>query len=41
LNETYPNAELMAENGFYVPSGLGIKDYEIKEVARIVREILA
>jgi perosamine synthetase len=40
-NESYKNAETMAEYGFYIPSGLGITDDEIKEVARIVREILA
>jgi perosamine synthetase len=40
-NESYKNAEKMAEYGFYIPSGLGITDDEIKEVARIVREILA
>ena len=40
-NESYENAEKMAEYGFYIPSGLGITDDEIKEVARIVREILA
>lgn len=40
-NESYKNAEKMAEYGFYIPSGLGITDDEIKEVARMVREILA
>jgi perosamine synthetase len=40
-NESYKNAEKMAEYGFYIPSGLGITNDEIKEVARIVREILA
>ena len=28
-NETYPNAEKIARNGFYLPSGLGLKDNEI------------
>lgn len=40
VNESYKNAELMADKGFYIPSGLGITDDEIKEVAQKVREIL-
>ena len=39
-NESFINAQKMAEFGFYIPSGLGITDDEIKEVARIVNEIL-
>ena len=30
--EHYPVAEKLARNGFYVPSGLGLKDSEIEEV---------
>jgi perosamine synthetase len=29
-NEQYPNAERMARNGFYLPSGLGLMDNEIE-----------
>lgn len=36
VNESYPNAEKMARNGFYVPSGLGLSDEEINEVCRTV-----
>jgi perosamine synthetase len=32
LNEKYPNAERLARCGFYLPSGLGLKDDEIKFV---------
>lgn len=31
-DETYPVAERLARNGFYIPSGLGLTDDEIKEV---------
>lgn len=31
-NETYPVAEKLARNGFYIPSGLGLSDEEIKLV---------
>jgi perosamine synthetase len=30
--ESYPNAEKMARNGFYIPSGLGLKNSEIDTV---------
>jgi perosamine synthetase len=30
--ETYPVAEKLARNGFYIPSGLGLSEIEIKEV---------
>lgn len=29
IGERYPNAEKMARSGFYIPSGLGLKDTEI------------
>lgn len=32
-----PNAEYLAERGFYIPSGLGISDEEIREVAYKVK----
>ena len=35
-----PNSEKLYEKGFYIPSGLGIKENEIAEVARAVRESL-
>jgi perosamine synthetase len=40
LNEKYPVAEHISEFGFYLPSGLGISDDEIKQVAGILKSIL-
>ena len=31
-DETYPNSEYIAKNGFYIPSGLGIHDDDIDYV---------
>lgn len=39
-NETYPISELLSEQGLSIPSGLAIKDSEIKTVARLLRESL-
>ena len=39
-NEKYPNAEYMARNGFYLPSGLGLTDEEIRIVANSLIEIV-
>lgn len=33
VGESYPHAEKMARNGFYVPSGLGLTDIEIDQVS--------
>jgi perosamine synthetase len=38
--ENYPIAEQMAERGFYIPSGLGLKEEEIYTVASELKEIL-
>ena len=40
-SECYPVAERLYRQGFYIPSGLGLKDEEIEDVARIVTELLA
>ncbi len=37
--ENYPNAEYLSLNGFYLPSGLGIKNKEISYVAKILNQI--
>ncbi len=34
--ESYPHAEKIARNGFYLPSGLGLQDKEIEYVAQIL-----
>lgn len=39
-SETYPNAEMMYNYGFYLPSGLALKNEQIHEVATALREIL-
>ncbi len=38
--EKYPNAEYIARNGFYLPSGLGLKDEEIRFVADSLQQII-
>ena len=38
--EKYPHAEYLSLNGFYLPSGLGIKNYEIDYVAETLNKIL-
>ena len=40
INEHYPVAERIAEYGFYLPSGLGITDEEIKTVSEVLKFIL-
>lgn len=39
-SETYPNAEMMYNYGFYLPSGLALTNKQIHEVATALREIL-
>jgi len=39
-SETYPNAEIMYNYGFYLPSGLALTNEQIHEVATALREIL-
>ena len=46
LNKNYrkmhlPNSEYISKNGFYIPSGLGITNDEIKFVIKEVNKILA
>lgn len=38
--EKYPNAEFLSNNGFYLPSGLAIKNDEIDYVAKTLNKIL-
>ena len=35
-NESYPVAEKLARNGFYIPSGLGLSDEEITTVCEVI-----
>ena len=39
-HESYPIAENLAENGFYIPSGLGLTNDEIKTVVKILLDNL-
>ena len=39
-NERYPNSEYIARNGFYLPSGLGITEEEIKLVCETLKKCL-
>jgi len=39
--ESYPVAERLARRGFYLPSGLGISETQIKQVAASVRSVFA
>ena len=36
----YPNSEYLSNNGLYLPSGLGIKNYEINYVCKVLNKIL-
>jgi len=38
--EKYPNAEYLSKNGLYLPSGVGIKNYEIDYICKIINQIL-
>lgn len=40
-NESYPNAEKLYENGFYIPSGLGLTESQIFEVSKVLHEVLS
>jgi perosamine synthetase len=39
-NIKLPNAEFISKNGFYIPSGIGIKDKEINFVINNLKKIL-
>ena len=39
-NLNLPNSEILSENGFYIPSGLGITDEEIEYVSQKLNQIL-
>ena len=38
--ESYPIAENLAKNGFYLPSGVGLKNNQLKYIIKITNEIL-
>ena len=37
--EKYPNAEYLSKNGLYLPSGIGIQNYEIDYICKIINQI--
>ena len=39
--ETYPVAENLAKNGFYLPSGLGLSNKQIEYIIKITNKILS
>jgi len=39
-NEKYPVAEKLASKGFYIPSGLGLEEKDIKVVVKALRKVL-
>ena len=40
-NERYPVAENLSKNGFYLPSGLGLKNTQIKYISKIFIKIIS
>ncbi|MFL5786402.1 MAG: DegT/DnrJ/EryC1/StrS family aminotransferase [Bacteriovoracaceae bacterium] len=38
--ETYPNSEFLARKGFYLPSGVGLSESDIKNVCRALKTVL-
>lgn len=38
--QSFPVAERIARRGFYIPSGLALKDEEVEEVANRVRKVM-
>ena len=40
MNESLPNSERLANQGFYLPGGVGIKKEEIETVARYLKQFL-
>jgi perosamine synthetase len=41
VGESYPVAERLARRGFYLPSGLGISESQIRRVAESVRHVFS
>ena len=39
LNENYPIAENLYKMGFYIPSGIGISEYQIHKVSEALTEV--
>ena len=39
-DETYPVAEKLADRGFYIPSGLALKDCQMEKVVQVLKEVI-
>ena len=39
-SESFPNAEFLSKHGFYLPSGLGITNDEIRYICKNLNSIL-
>ena len=39
-NEKYPIAENLSKNGFYLPSGLGLKNSQINFIIKTLKKII-
>ena len=40
IGSKYPNSEYLSINGLYIPSGLGLKNYEIKYIIDCVNKTI-
>ena len=40
-NEKYPNSEYLSQNGFYLPSGVGIKNFEIDYICKVLNKVFS
>jgi perosamine synthetase len=38
--ESYPVAENLSKNGFYLPSGLGLSNKQLEYIVRITNKVL-
>ena len=41
IGESYPVAERIAEQGFYIPSGMAINDQQINSVAEVLHNLFS
>ena len=39
-NEKFPNSEFMSKNGFYIPSGINLKNKELRYITKTINRIL-
>ena len=39
-NQKFPVADMLSKRGFYIPSGIGLTDFQIKSVAKKLKKII-